>query len=186
MSFSALLYIPLRTRINFIRGISQSLPIRYGSNLRGISRGIVNFRWSTNFHEWSRRRNTSDPEFDVSRSLKERGIKRRLIVREAEIKCPDNGRRFTSLYDTEADNRVEGNQIWPIPPDPRGSIRGRRGIPSIRERPARPSAISYLCTWTHVEVSPLWVSNKLAGWAVAHCLEQIDRLITHPQKNNSR
>lgn len=42
ISSSALLYIPLRTRINFIQGISQSLQSDTGqANLRGISRGIV-------------------------------------------------------------------------------------------------------------------------------------------------
>lgn len=136
MPSSAVLYIPLQTRIKFIQGISQSLQslriLLRDQFARNLSRNR-NSRWSTNSHEWSRRRNIECSWIRRSSFLKrtrEPGIKCRLIVRETEIKCPDNGRRFTSLCVTEAGDG-EGNQIWSIPRSFHDGIRERRGIPSV-------------------------------------------------------
>ena len=70
-------------------------------------------------------------------------IKCRLIVREAEIKCPDIGRRFTSLRG-ECERVGRPNLVDLLVLSQRDSSIGEGSLP--RKRPARPSVISYLYT----------------------------------------
>lgn len=175
-----------RVRSNIARRCGNDSRGRSNLAPRDISDGCGNAIDLQQILERSRRWNRAAarprPSFPSAEGTCERGIKRRLIVREERLSALTKGVDSTSIRRRERATTKFGRCLV------RGGAGGEIGCEEFPSRSCgatRTTFGHFLSLHVDSRGSSPWVSNKLAEWAVAHCLEQIDRLITHPRKNNS-